>query len=74
VPPGTAPSVLIPAEMSAVIVPAYAAMPAATAVPAFATMPAPTPSMATFAAATMSNLAPMVLGFIGLASAEGAPG
>ena len=36
--------------MSAVIVPAYAAMPAATAVPAFATMPTPTPSMATLAA------------------------
>jgi len=39
--------------MSAVIVPAFAAMPAATAVPAFATMPAATvPAFATVPTAT----------------------
>src|SRR5262252_4411 len=57
VPPETAPSMLVPAEMAAVVVPAYATMPAATAVPApalavstLAAMPAPASAVSTLAA------------------------
>src|SRR5215813_5558646 len=56
-PPETAPSMLVPAEMAAVVVPAYATMPAATAVPApalavstLAAMPAPASAVSTLTA------------------------
>jgi len=52
------PSMLIPAEVSAVVVPSYATMPAAPAVRAPArTVPAPAPSMSTLAAMVSLNRA-----------------
>ena len=67
VPPETAPFMLVPAEMSAVVMPAYATIPAATTVPApaptvstLAAMPAPAPAgTVSTPAASMSTLTAM---------------